>query len=65
MTTQTTQSAGQLDPRLLSILVCPTCKGELSHQTAPEELHCGSCKLAFEVRDGVPIMMVDEARKLD
>ncbi len=54
-----------LDERLLEILVCPRCKGELEHRTAPEELVCHSCRLRYEVRDGIPIMLIDEARPLE
>lgn len=53
-----------LDEKLLEILVCPECKGELEHRTDPEELVCASCALVFEVRDGIPVMLIDEARPL-
>jgi uncharacterized protein len=54
-----------LDERLLEILVCPRCKGELEHRLAPEELVCHVCRLRYEVRDGIPIMLIDEANPLE
>lgn len=53
-----------LDERLLEILVCPQCKGELEHRTGPEELVCRACALRYEVRDGIPVMLIDEAKPL-
>ncbi|MDX1674701.1 MAG: Trm112 family protein [Longimicrobiales bacterium] len=54
-----------LDERLLEILVCPKCKGDLEHRTDPEELICTTCALRYEVRDGIPVMLIDEARPLE
>lgn len=54
-----------LDERLLEILVCPKCKGELDHRTEPEELVCTACALRYDVRDGIPVMLIDEARPLE
>ncbi len=54
-----------LDERLLAILACPKCKGELEHRIDPEELICHSCRLIYEVRDDIPIMLIDEARPLE
>ena len=55
-----------LDEKLLAILVCPRCKGELEHRTdAGEALVCTACRLRYEVRDGIPIMLIDEAKPLD
>lgn len=53
-----------LDKELLDILVCPQCKGELEYRTEPEELVCRQCRLVFEVREGIPIMLLDEAKPL-
>jgi uncharacterized protein len=53
-----------LDPRLLEILVCPKCKGDLQYRDQPGELVCPACRLRYEVRDGIPIMLIDEARPL-
>jgi uncharacterized protein len=54
-----------LDERLLEILVCPGCKGELEHRKDPEELVCHACMLRYEVRDDIPIMLLDEAKPLE
>lgn len=51
-----------LKPELRAILACPKCKGDLRDSEA--ELACPSCKLAFPIRDGIPVMLVDEARPL-
>ena len=54
-----------LKPELLEILVCPQCKGNLEHREQPEEtLICGACRLAYPVDDGIPIMLIDEAKPL-
>jgi uncharacterized protein YbaR (Trm112 family) len=53
-----------MDARLLDILVCPICKGNLEHRKAEKELICKPCKLAFPIRDDIPIMLEDEARQL-
>lgn len=53
-----------LDPQLLEILVCPRCKGDLEHRTEPEELVCPVCRLRYPVQDGIPVMLVDEAKPL-
>lgn len=57
-----------LDHRLLSLLVCPVCKGPLElvrdAEARPLELQCPADRLAYPVRDGIPVMLVDEARKL-
>jgi uncharacterized protein len=54
-----------IDPRLLEILVCPLTKGPLEYDRAAGELISRQAGLAYPVRDGIPIMLVDEARKLD
>lgn len=53
-----------LDQKLLAILVCPICKGELHYDKEAQELICRVDKLAFPIRDGVPVMLVDEAREV-
>lgn len=50
-----------IPPQLLQILVCPKCKGELQHREEESSLVCGACRLRYTVRDGIPIMLVDEA----
>jgi uncharacterized protein YbaR (Trm112 family) len=53
-----------MDPTLLDILVCPLCKGPLVYRKAQGELLCKPCRLAYPIRDDIPIMLEDEARKL-
>ena len=54
-----------MDSRLLDILVCPICKGPLLYRKAEQELICKADRLAFAIHDGIPVMLEDEARKLD
>ncbi len=54
-----------VDPKLLEILVCPLTKGPLEFDAEKNELISKSAKLAYPVRDGIPIMLVDEARELE
>jgi uncharacterized protein YbaR (Trm112 family) len=54
-----------VDIRLLDILVCPICKGPLHYDKKAQELICNADKLAFPVRDGIPIMWADQARDLN
>lgn len=53
-----------MDRKLLDILACPACKSGLKHRKEEQELVCVACRLAFPVRDDIPIMLIDEARKL-
>lgn len=54
-----------MDARLLEILVCPVCKGPLVHHRAQNELVCKPCRLAYAVKDDIPVMLESEARQLD
>ena len=54
-----------VDPKLLEILVCPLTKGPLRYDAAAQELISEQAGLAYPIRDGIPIMLVDEARRLD
>jgi uncharacterized protein YbaR (Trm112 family) len=54
-----------VDPRLLEILVCPLCKGPLVYRKEAAELVCKADRLAYPVKDGIPVMLEDDARKLD
>ena len=54
-----------MDPKLLEILVCPICKGPLVHRREAAELICKADLLAFPVKDGIPVMLEEDARKLD
>ena len=58
-------STAEIDPKLLEILVCPLTKGPLRYDAQRQELISDKAKLAYPIRDGIPIMLVDEARKLD
>ena len=53
-----------MDSRLLEILVCPVCKGPLDFRKPQQELVCKACKLAYPVRDDIPVMLEDQARRL-
>ena len=55
----------EIDPKLLEILVCPLTKGLLTYDRKAQELISEQAKLAFPIRDGIPIMLIDEARKID
>lgn len=54
-----------VDPKLLEALVCPVTHGPLSYDRAAQELISDRAKLAFPIRDGIPIMLAEEARNLD
>ncbi|MCF8495575.1 MAG: Trm112 family protein [Alphaproteobacteria bacterium] len=54
----------EIDPKLLEILVCPLTKGPLRYDRAAQELISDGAKLAYPIRDGIPVMLVDEARDL-
>ncbi|WP_417515794.1 Trm112 family protein [Minwuia sp.] len=55
----------KLDAKLLEILVCPLTKGPLEYDREAQELISKQAGLAYPIRDGIPIMLIDEARKLD
>jgi uncharacterized protein YbaR (Trm112 family) len=54
-----------ISKELLEILVCPQCKGELTLTPAGDGLICGKCRLLYEIREDIPIMLIDEAKRLD
>ena len=54
-----------IDPKLVEILVCPLTKGPLTYDRDAQELVSEKAQLAYPIRDGIPIMLVDEARQLD
>ena len=56
--------AGETDPKLLEILVCPVTKTRLDYDAAKQELISRAARLAYPIRDGIPIMLADEAREL-
>ena len=53
-----------MDAKLLDILVCPLCKGPLIYKKAEQELICKACRLAYPIKDDIPVMLDEEARKL-
>ena len=62
---ETSRAAGTVDRRLLEILVCPLTKTTLEYDAVRQELISRAAKLAYPIRDGIPIMLPDEARPLD
>jgi len=58
-------TAVNLDPKLLEILACPNCRSELRVDDAASELVCTGCGYAYPVRDDIPVLLIDEARKPD
>lgn len=58
-------TATQFDPKMLEALVCPLTHGTLRYDAEKQELVSESGKVAFPIRDGIPVMLVDEARALD
>ena len=58
-------AASPIDPKLLDLLVCPLTKGTLRYDRERQELISDQAGLAYPIRDGIPIMLVDEARPLD
>jgi uncharacterized protein YbaR (Trm112 family) len=54
-----------MDAKLLEILVCPLCKGPLVYRKAEKELICKADRLAYPIRDGIPVMLEEEAREIN
>jgi uncharacterized protein YbaR (Trm112 family) len=50
-----------LDERLLEVLVCPKCRGDLEYRPEEQSLLCQACRLRYNIRDGIPVMLIDEA----
>jgi uncharacterized protein YbaR (Trm112 family) len=65
MTPAPDHPTGSVDPKLLEILVCPLTKGPLEYDAEKQELIPRSAKLAYPIRDGIPIMLPEEARRID
>ncbi|HYG86394.1 MAG TPA: Trm112 family protein [Azospirillum sp.] len=63
--TTDSKSQARVDPKLLEILVCPLTKGPLRYDSERNELISDRAGLAYPIRDGIPIMLIDEARRLD
>jgi uncharacterized protein YbaR (Trm112 family) len=53
-----------MNPKLLDILVCPVCKGPLAWKKSAQELVCPACRIAYPIRDDIPVMLPEEARPL-
>jgi uncharacterized protein YbaR (Trm112 family) len=60
----TSSPSASMDAKLLDILVCPICKGPLLYRKPEQELVCKADRVAFPIRDGIPVMLEEEARKL-
>jgi uncharacterized protein YbaR (Trm112 family) len=54
-----------ISKELLDILACPKCKGVVVYDEAQDTLTCHQCRLVYEIRDGIPIMLIDEAKPLE
>ncbi|MBC7586162.1 MAG: Trm112 family protein [Tardiphaga sp.] len=65
MTTSAERPDASVDRKLLEILVCPLTKGALEYDADRQELISRKAKLAYPIRDGIPIMLPEEARKID
>ncbi|MEO0441393.1 MAG: Trm112 family protein [Pseudomonadota bacterium] len=59
-----TDETATVDPRILDILVCPVTRSKLIYDEAAQELVSEAAGVAYPIRDGVPVMLIDEARKL-
>jgi uncharacterized protein YbaR (Trm112 family) len=64
-TSDTVRSDARVDPKLLELLVCPVTKTTLAYDAARQELISHAAKLAYPIRDGIPIMLPEEARPLE
>ena len=54
-----------VSPELLDILVCPKCKGDICLNDSQDGLICQACRVTYEIRDDIPIMLIDEAKPLE
>ena len=54
-----------IDKELLDILACPKCKGDVVLTETEDGLICNACKLLYEIQDGIPVMLIDEAKKIE
>jgi len=53
-----------MDERLMEIIVCPSCRKKLIYDTNQEKLRCEECKLEYNIKDGIPILIIEEAERL-
>ena len=54
-----------INNELLDILACPKCKGDIRLNESEDGLICDSCKLLYQIKDGIPVMLIDEAQKIE
>jgi len=54
-----------MDKKQIELMVCPECQSNLSYDKGTNELLCSKCQLAFQVQDGIPVMLVEQARKIE
>lgn len=54
-----------MDKKLLDILACPKCKGDLEYDEKNQKLICQKCKLAYPIKNDIPVMLIDEAEKIE
>lgn len=54
-----------ISKELAELLACPKCKGELAYPEGVEEIRCLSCRLAYRIEDGIPVMLIEESRSLE
>ena len=54
-----------INPELLEILVCPKCKGRIHMDESQNNIICDNCRLRYEIRDDIPIMLIEQAQSLD
>ena len=53
-----------MDTKQIELMACPECNGKLSYDSNTKELICNNCQIAFPVQDGIPVMLIEESRKL-
>lgn len=54
-----------MDKKQLEMMACPECHGKLKYEKSSKEMICETCQLAYSVQDGIPVMLVEEARKIN
>lgn len=53
-----------MDKKQIERIACPECQGRLNYDKSTKELHCQACAVAFPVKDGIPVLLIEQARKL-
>lgn len=54
-----------MNKKQIELIACPECQGQLNYDNTNKELVCNNCKLAYSIKDGIPVMLVEDARKLE